>query len=118
MQKSELKTQTLKNSLKQGDLNIIMKTDPLKKNIKKSNILSHLVTCRSSKHNSTVADSDSEFFGKKYKNSPILYHFFKQNSLKQADRARYNILFLHPAVERQTGSALQQLKDLKFHQIM
>jgi hypothetical protein len=88
MQKSELKTQTLKNSLKQGDLNIIIKTDCLKKNIEKSNILYHLVTCKSSKCYSTEPNSDSDFFGKKYKKWDILSYFVTQKSLQRTWRVQ------------------------------
>jgi hypothetical protein len=81
MQKSELKSQTLKNSLNQGDLNIVTLKDPLKKNSEKSNILSHLVTCKSSKLYSPATNSDSKFFGKKYKNSPIFSNLVNLNRL-------------------------------------
>jgi hypothetical protein len=79
MQKSELKTPILKNSLNQGDLNIIMLNVPLKKNIKICIVLYTFVHLKSSKHYSTETNSDSKFFIKKYTNSPILSTFVNQN---------------------------------------
>ncbi len=82
MQKQNLKPQTPNNSLNKGDLNIIMKTDPLKKNIKICTLLSTFVHQKSSKCTCAKPDSDSEFFGKKHKNSSNLSHFVNQNGLK------------------------------------
>jgi hypothetical protein len=104
MQKSELKTHPPKNSLKHGDLNIIMKFNTQEKNIKKSNILYHLVTCKSSKLYSTVTNSDSEFFTKKHKNRSILSHFVNQNHLKHNRDNNYRLF----AQELNTQKPFQQ----------